>query len=251
MDTEPMPVVLVHGMRISGASMHRIAAAMPGRVVRTPDLPGHGARSRETFTMNGAVETISATIDDVGGRAVVAGLSLGGFVAMATAARHPGAVAGLVAMGATAQPGRLFAAPFRAFGAVTARLPKESTQVSRWITRVVVGRQVSDDMEIGGLAVHSIADVVEGLAEFDALGAVHAYDGPVRYINGGRDQFRVHEQKFLAASPGSELVVLPKAMHLFPLIQPDRTGELIDEFAGGVDAVVPQAAPTSPTPAPE
>ena len=35
------------------------------------DLPGHGARRGEAFTLDGAVEAVAAGIDDVGGRALV------------------------------------------------------------------------------------------------------------------------------------------------------------------------------------
>ena len=86
----PTPVVLIHGLRVSGASLHRIAAAIPGRTVVTPDLPGHGARAGETFSIDAAVATILEVIDDLGTPAVVAGMSLGGYVAMASAGRaHP------------------------------------------------------------------------------------------------------------------------------------------------------------------
>ncbi|MFD0901722.1 alpha/beta fold hydrolase, partial [Actinomadura sediminis] len=86
---------------------HRVAA---------PGLPGHGRRRGERFTMDGAVDAVAETIDALGGRALVAGLSLGGFVGIAAAARHPGRVAGLVAMGCTTRPAGFGRAVYRTAG---------------------------------------------------------------------------------------------------------------------------------------
>lgn len=196
-----------------------------------PDLPGHGERRDETFTLDGAVDTIVDAIDTLGRPAVVAGMSMGGYVSMAVAGRRPDLVAGLVAMCSTAQPSRLLAMPFRAFGAATALLPQQAAAVSRSLTRVAVGRQVADDMEVGGLALASIKDVVAEVSRFDALGALSRYPGRIEFINGGWDQFRVHEQRFAAISPRAQLTVVPRASHLFPLIQPDYTGVAIATFA--------------------
>lgn len=226
----PTPVVLVHGIRVSGASLHRVAAAIPDRAVAHPDLPGHGERRGETFTLAGAVDTVVDVIEAFGRPAVVAGMSMGGYVSMAVAGRRPDLVAGLVAMCSTAQPSRLFAIPFRAFGAATAFLPEQAAAVSRTLTRVAVGRQVADDMEVGGLALASIKDVVSEISRFDALGELARYPGPIEFINGGWDQFRVNERRFAGVSPRAHLTVLPRASHLFPLIQPEFTGAAIAEF---------------------
>ncbi|WP_443074181.1 alpha/beta fold hydrolase [Streptomyces sp. NBC_01456] len=48
-----------------------------------PDLPGHGSRRGEPFSIAGAVAAVTDTIDELGGRALLVGLSLGGIVATA------------------------------------------------------------------------------------------------------------------------------------------------------------------------
>jgi pimeloyl-ACP methyl ester carboxylesterase len=196
--------------------------------------------------MSGAVNTIVDAIDALGEPAVVAGMSMGGYVSMATAGRHPDRVAGLVAMCATAQPGRLGAAPFRAFGAATAFLPEQAAAISKWLTRASVGRRVSDDMEIGGLALASIKDVVAEVTHFDALGELSRYPGPIEFLNGGWDQFRINERSFVAISPRAHLTVVPRASHLFPLIQPDFTGAAIAEFAESVNTCRESTADNTP-----
>ena len=70
------------------------------------DLPGHGARRGEPFTMAGASDAVVAAIEAEApaGRAVIVGLSLGGYVAIETAERCPERVAGLVLAGCSAEP---------------------------------------------------------------------------------------------------------------------------------------------------
>ncbi|KNA92773.1 MULTISPECIES: alpha/beta fold hydrolase [Gordonia] len=234
--TARTPIVLVHGLRVSGQTFRRVAGSLADREVVCPDMPGHGSRADETFTLDGAVVAVSDAIDSVGGSALVVGMSMGGYVAMATAARHPDRVAGLGVLCATAQPSGLLAAPFRLFGAATSVLPSEAAQVSRVLTRIAVGREVSDDMEAGGLALHSIRDVVDAVLHFDALAALAAYPGPTLFANGAWDQFRLHEKRFVETAADGHLVVVPRAMHLFPLIQPEFTAGLIDDFADTVDS---------------
>ena len=247
---EPTPVVLVHGLRVSGATLHRVAAAVAGpdprRAVATPDLPGHGQRRDETFTMSGAVDAVLAEINGFGRPAVVSGMSMGGYVAMAVAGRHPEAVAALVPMCATAQPSPLLAAPFETFGAVTAFLPRQAAIISQVATRLAVGRQVSADMEIGGLALGSIADVVAEIKRFDALGEVRRYPGRTMFVNGSQDQFRVHEQRFVEAAQHASLTVVPGASHLFPLIQPELAGRLVHDIAASCDGAAAGLADLDP-----
>ncbi|NDK89289.1 alpha/beta hydrolase [Gordonia desulfuricans] len=231
------PVVLIHGLRVSGTSMRRIAAAIDGRAVRTPDLPGHGQRFAEKFSLDDAVQTVLDTADEFGRPVVLAGISLGGYVTMAAAGRHPDRIAGLVVMGSTAQPSRMLAAPFRLFGFLTGMLPGGSAVISKILTRLAVGRQVAEDMEAGGLALHSIADVVDEVARFDALAELSRYRGPTLLANGAWDQFRMHEQRFAALSQDTEVRVIPRATHLYPLIQPEVTGAMIGDFAARLDQV--------------
>ncbi|MCX2962679.1 alpha/beta fold hydrolase [Gordonia aquimaris] len=236
-EVSPTPVVCVHGLRVSGSALHRIAAGITDRPVATPDLPGHGTRADERFDIDGAVQAVLDAIDSLGRPAVVAGMSLGGYVAMATSGRHPDAVAGLVVMCATAQPSRLLASPFRAFGAATSVLPRQAAAISKALTRMAVGGQVARDMEAGGLALHSIRDVVDALADLDALSEVAQYPGPIEFLNGGWDQFRIHERRFASVSPLAQVHVVPRASHLFPLIQPAETAAMITRFAHRCDAL--------------
>ncbi|WP_449061068.1 alpha/beta fold hydrolase [Planomonospora algeriensis] len=102
------PIVFVHGIRVSATMWDPVRSRLD-RPSAAVDLPGHGSRRGEPFTMEAAARAVADGIEGVagpGGRAVVAGLSLGGYVGIAAAERFPDRVAGLVAMGCTASPGR-------------------------------------------------------------------------------------------------------------------------------------------------
>src|SRR6185369_9739225 len=81
------------------------------------DLPGHGALDGVPFTMATASDAVVAAIEAEApsGRAVIVGLSLGGYVAIETAERCPERVAGIVLAGCSAEPVGPVAAVFRGF----------------------------------------------------------------------------------------------------------------------------------------
>ncbi|OLT49459.1 alpha/beta fold hydrolase [Cellulosimicrobium sp. CUA-896] len=105
-DTSAPPVLLVHGSRTS-RTMWRVqeeSLSRAGVRALAVDLPGHGGRRGEAFTLDGAVGAVLEGIDDLGGAALVVGLSLGGYVAVEARARRPAGVLGLVAASCSTAP---------------------------------------------------------------------------------------------------------------------------------------------------
>src|SRR5680860_646194 len=92
----PPPILLVHGIRTSATMWrHQVARLRGGgRPVLAIDLPGHGARLGEDFTVEGALAAIDDGVTALGGRVMLVGLSLGGYYCVAYAAAHPERVAG-------------------------------------------------------------------------------------------------------------------------------------------------------------
>ena len=94
------PVVLVHGLSATNASMLPLIPALSGRYrVLAPDLPGHGG-TQATATAHGAsylgkwlAAFLAETCDQP---AVLVGNSLGGRTALQTGLDHPELVRGLV-----------------------------------------------------------------------------------------------------------------------------------------------------------
>lgn len=84
-------LILIHG---AGLNSHMWGAVRrnldPAYRVLTPDLPGHGSRRREMFTLQAAIDTVvSLTHSVAGAPIIVGGDSLGGYTTLACAAVLP------------------------------------------------------------------------------------------------------------------------------------------------------------------
>lgn len=93
------PVLAVHGITATHIGWAGVAAHLPDAIVLAPDLRGRGrsANLPGPYGFSVHVSDLVALLDAVGWeRVLVVGHSMGGFVAVALAARHPDRVAGLV-----------------------------------------------------------------------------------------------------------------------------------------------------------
>lgn len=95
------PLVLLHAFPVDSRMWGDVAALLPsGGPVLAVDLPGMGAaRGADDSggpSLEAAADAVAAAVGAAGhARAVVAGLSMGGYVALALVERHPALVAGL------------------------------------------------------------------------------------------------------------------------------------------------------------
>ena len=98
-------VVLLHGYLENMLVWEEFASLLYKRVrVITLDLPGHGISEvkGDVHTMDFLADTVIAALDTLGvERAVMVGHSMGGYVALAAAERHPERLAGLVLLSST------------------------------------------------------------------------------------------------------------------------------------------------------
>ncbi|MGW0431725.1 alpha/beta fold hydrolase [Micromonospora sp. NPDC003197] len=229
---DTLPVVFVHGIRLSG-SMWQPLSQVVGQhhPSAAPDLPGHGRRRGEPFTIETAVEAVADTIDQLGGRALLVGLSLGGYVGIATAARHPERVAGLVAMGCSARPTGTFAALFRQAAWVAGRYSEVANRLSARAFRRALPEPLAEAMVAGGLSCEVLPQVVNEVTRLDVLSELSAYPGRVCLVNGARDHFRADEHLFLDACRDGRLVVLPRRGHIDCLVEVERLAQIVTEQA--------------------
>ncbi len=239
MDERQVPVVLVHGLRASRTMWRAQVEALTatGRTALAVDLPGHGHRLDETFTLDGAVDAVAAGVEAVGGRAVVVGLSLGGYTAIAHAARHPQQVAGLVAAACCTVPR---AAVVRAWGLAAdgffARLPDRGAAINQALVDRVLPPQAAADVAAGGFALDVVGDTMRAMRDATPLADLARVAAPVWLVNGRWDHFRGDERRFLAACRDGHLVVVPHATHLVSLVQPVRFTRVLLDVLDDVDA---------------
>jgi pimeloyl-ACP methyl ester carboxylesterase len=228
-------IVFVHGTRLTGAMWAAQQAALSGefRTIAL-DLPAHGVRATEPFTLEHAADTLSGVIrDEAGGRAIVVGLSLGGYVAMDLAAREPDRVRGLVLSGATAEPIGLRTVPYLGLarlmdGIDDARLDR----LNAWFFRARYPADIAEPIVAGGFWSAGGVAALRAVAGERFLPRLAAYPGSTLIINGELDiPFRLFARTFAAAAQDSHRVRLAGASHLANLDRPAAFSEAVRRFA--------------------
>lgn len=232
-----LPVVLVHGLRTSRTMWRAQVEALTraGRTAVAVDLPGHGERVDEPFTFDEAVATIRRAVDEVGGRALVVGLSLGGYVAIAHAARHPEQVAGLVAASCSTRPRRVLVGGWSVAARGIVRLPDHGERLNAFMVRRFLPSQGALDVGAGGFALLVTDEVLREVARSSPLADLASLDVPVWLVNGRYDHFRGDERLFLRACRRGRLVVVPGATHLVSLVAPERFTRVVLEALHAVE----------------
>lgn len=226
-------LIFLHGTRATRAMWGPQVAGLTDRYrVVTVDLPGHGVLADTPFRMPGAVGVARSAIDRTGGRAIIVGHSLGGYVAMELAAAHPGLVAGLVLCNSTTEPRTVARRAPRAVGGYIVDRVGE-----RFLGR---GAPVPDS---GPMAAPTPPATNGWLFKGGSRAAVAAlrtsfvprlaaYPGPTLLVNGAHDSlFRRGEGTFLAACRDGRLRVIDGAGHLVNSDQPAAFNATVREFA--------------------
>ncbi|TFD51583.1 alpha/beta fold hydrolase [Cryobacterium frigoriphilum] len=232
-DTPAVPILLVHGIRASRtmwAHQERQLTAA-GHPVLAIDLPGHGERMGEEFTVRGALAAIDAGVNALGGRVLLVGLSLGGYYAIAYAAEHPDRVAGLVAAGCSAVPRGVLLYGYRLLARGIRRLPDRGLWLHETMARRLLPPDGARDVLAGGAALDVMDSGLRATSTLTPLRSLAAYPGPVWLVNGALDHFRLNERRFLAACQNGRVVVVAGATHLSSLAQPDRFTAVVAEIA--------------------
>ncbi|MEE6274413.1 alpha/beta fold hydrolase [Georgenia wangjunii] len=241
-------VLLVHGIRASRTMWLAQLAALEraGVPALAPDLPGHGERSGEDFTIAGALTAVEDAAARVDGPLVVVGLSLGGYLALHWAARTDRRPDGVLAAGCSTRPRGPGLSGYRRLAALIARLPDGGAGLNDALARRALPAQALDDLAAGGMSMGVMDAALAGMADVDPLGDLAALgDVPVWLLNGSLDHFRLEERRFLAACTRGRLVVVPGATHLVSLVRPvaftRAVLELVDVVRADVSA---REAPT-------
>ena len=179
------------------------------------DLPGHGSRSGETFTLASARAALDEAVDG-DPRAAVVGLSLGGYVSMNWASR-------------TATPPSAHRA-FLEFSRLVGRAPRLGELLSDRAARAVVGEQAAQDVARGGVSVAGQVQALQAMRDATPLADlvnITRSGIPVTFITGGFDHFRLDERAFLAAAGDPPVLRIPTANHLVSLHRPHEYGEAL------------------------
>jgi pimeloyl-ACP methyl ester carboxylesterase len=199
------------------------------------DLPGHGERRGEVFTRDGAVAAVRDAVDQVGGRALVVGLSLGGYTAITHAARHPEQVAGLVAAGCSTRPLAALVGGWALLARGIARLPDAGAGLNEALVGRVLSPDAARDVAEGGFALDVMDDVLREMRQAEPVRDLGEVTAPVWIVNGRYDHFRGEERRFVRACADGRLVVVPGATHLVSLTAPVAFNRVLLEALAAVE----------------
>lgn len=212
----PLPtLILIHGATLNSHMWDPVRRHLDPRLkVLAPDLPGHGSRRSERFTMEAAVAGIAELTRSLDGAPVIlAGDSLGGFASLASAAALPQAqLRGLVLSGCTANlQGAKIMLHFRPKAVLIQGLlavfgeQRLLGRVQDKTREMLKGAQVPDeDIEAlihSGLAMRAFPEAVAALTGVDYRAKLAAVSQPVLLVNGDSDHVMLQQEAaFLAAA---------------------------------------------------
>ena len=236
--------MLVHGTRTSHSQWDPQVPALraAGHHVLAPDLPGHGARRGENFTLEAAqsvIEGAARTAHEATALPVhLVGSSLGGMLAIRSAARLGAAdradagtdragaspvLGSLVACGAAVQPTPLTARLYARLITATDLLPAMRSGSEAFPFTWLLGRDGARAYLRGGRAdIDVVAPAFAAVASLDLRGELSRIPVPVTFLHGRFEQLRLHERSFAAAAPQGRLELLPYGNHMLNLVRAER-----------------------------
>ncbi|WP_101396760.1 alpha/beta fold hydrolase [Phycicoccus duodecadis] len=229
-------LVLLHGSQVNRAVWSRYTHYLgPDVEVVAPDLPAHGARRGEDFTWAAALATVDDAVGpDDGTPVVLAGHSLGGYLALAWASRHPRRLSGLALLGASAVPTGLGALVYRGLARVEQRLGAD--RMARALDRefdALLPPAFAAAVKEAGYGFDGIPAAWAAVMGECRPGMLREVTAPVLLVNGQLDQLRVDVPRFRRAArsaPWVRVVTVPRGLHVVPLTHPAQVAAALWEL---------------------
>jgi pimeloyl-ACP methyl ester carboxylesterase len=243
--TSSNPVlILVHGATLNGRMWDPVRRHLrPAYRVLTPDLPGHGCRLGERYTLDGAVAAVAAAAQSVAPAPVIlVGDSLGAYSSMAAAAAlPPQQLKGLVLAGATFNFAGKSVASYVFKGwlfATLAALMGEQRLIEKLMPKAFGPRGVNlspDDARAiieARMSVVVFGQAVQALRGVDHRAKLAAIEQPVLILNGDLDKVNVNEEAgFLAVAKHASSERFAGCEHGISLWKPEEFARCVNQFA--------------------
>jgi pimeloyl-ACP methyl ester carboxylesterase len=237
-------LVLVHGSRLSASQWVPQTARLAADTslgdwlqVVVPDLPGHGARSAEPFTLDRAVGAVAAAVEaePPAECVVLAGHSLGGYVAATYAATYPRRLDGLVLLGSAAVPRGAGAAAYRVVAVLTERAgPDRMTRVNDRVLARLYPSDLVEPVVAGGYWFAPTRTAWRDVMARCGPHQLREVTCPVLIAGGQYDQLMLDARRYARTAPHGRVVRIPGAGHFVGFDRPEAVTALLVEFVRGV-----------------
>ncbi len=245
-----LPIVLLHAFPLSSAMWltQREALSSDYRVI-TPDQRGFGGSQLggDEPSLDHVADDVAALLDAKGiERAVIGGLSMGGYVAMALQRRHPGRIAALVLADTRAAPDPPDAAANRERIAAELDSDPDSTVLVDDVLPTLLG---STTRERRALVYGRVKALVQSApaaaaawaeramaARPDSLDTLTSVGVPTLVVVGEEDGIApVADAETIAnAVPDAKLLRIPECGHLSCVEAPEAFSTALREFLAGL-----------------
>jgi len=238
-------LILLHGATMNAHAWDAVRRHIdPKYRVIAPDLPGHGARRSEEFTLCGAVEAVRGCVASVAGAPLVlVGDSLGGYTAQAAAPLTPkDQLKGLVLGGSTAVlegpaylPYLATVGMFRLMMACFGEPKLNDILLPKSLRQQGLAERDVQSMTDAGLNVRSFGPAIAAIREFGALRNLAAISAPMLFVNGDRDGGMIRgEPKFLRLAQQARAHRFENCGHGVSMRRPAEFAALVNQFAATV-----------------
>ena len=220
-------VFFLHGSGHTGDSFKNQAEAFPGSVALS--LPGHPQGS-PLESVCAYADWVARRVKDTASKAIVAGNSLGGAIALQWALDHPEQAAGIVLIGSGAR----LRVSSDIFAMIDGDWPRCVDTLVDWSLASDATAALRERAKSWHLLVGKNTTRTDYAAcnRFDVMGRLSELRLPVLIIVGASDRMTPEKYStFLHEHiAGSELAVVPGAGHLVMAEQPARTNALLASF---------------------
>jgi len=232
------PLVLLHGYPFDHTMWEKVVAKFePDRRFLTPDLRGFGV---EIGPAEPSLELMAEDVaQQLSGEAVVAGFSMGGYVALALAEKHPELIASLALINSQAAADTDEVRQGRRM--MIEKVRKEGTRAATDAATPKLFAYPREELTLYALKGTERADVagitwaLEAMARrSDRTPVLQRLGKPILIVHSTEDKFiPVMRARDLAASVKAKYVEIEGAGHCTPLEAADKVAAAIKDFVDG------------------
>lgn len=228
-------ILFLHGGSLNRAMWAPQIEALKNQFdVHALDLPGHGQNIDHVFTLEAALVAVDNYIESkIKGPTIVAGLSLGGYVAIAYADRHPEKISRLIISGCCVQ-----------YVGFMGYLAKINTVLMKAISETyfesmqkkallkITSHSVAENICDNAISLHGARDSMSEVIGINFVAMIKRCNVPVLLVNGENDTLnRKYEAGYLEAGNKLILETMKNCGHLCSLENPELFTGILREFA--------------------